>query len=307
MILVSILAGMVAGGSVAAFFGDFWWPLDLVSNFRPQLLGASALLAATLALARRRWGLLVALAGLAVNLAVCAPLFFEPIPRGSPTSTSIRVVSFNLFDQNEDFEEVAEFLREADADVVFLHEAFEPWEDAIVGADLPYRVEVQREGSLIFATMVLVRGDAVVTGYGFAESEPRAVEVVLDTPNGSVSILGIHPLSPINEDRARHRDRQLAFAADWATEVTGRRVVVGDFNASPWSKPFRSLVTRTRLRNSQQGYGLELSFPTTSPPFLRVPIDHLLYSDGLIVVDRVLGPELGSDHLPLTVDLAFTR
>ncbi len=302
-----MLAGVVALGSVAAFFGDVWWPLDLVSNFRPQLLAVAGVLATVLALGRRRRGVVVAVAALAVNLAVCAPLFFEPIRRGTPTSTSLRVVSFNLLDQNEQYQDVTRFLRDSDADVILLHEAFEPWEDAIAEADLPYRIEVLREGGLIFATMVLVRGDADVHGFGFANSDPRAVQVVLDTPDGEVAILGIHPLSPTNRERAGLRDRQLAFAADWAVDRPGRKVVVGDFNASPWSAPFRDLVARTRLRNSQQGYGLGLSFPTTSPIWLRVPIDHLLYSDGLVVTGRVLGPDLGSDHLPLTVDLAVTR
>jgi endonuclease/exonuclease/phosphatase (EEP) superfamily protein YafD len=36
-----------------------------------------------------------------------------------------------------------------------------------------------------------------------------------------------------------------------------------------------------------------------------VPIDHLLHSEALVAYDRQLGPELGSDHLPLVVDLAI--
>jgi endonuclease/exonuclease/phosphatase (EEP) superfamily protein YafD len=36
---------------------------------------------------------------------------------------------------------------------------------------------------------------------------------------------------------------------------------------------------------------------------MRVPIDHLVHSPVLEVTDRRLGPDLGSDHFPLLVDL----
>lgn len=82
--------------------------------------------------------------------------------------------------------------------------------------------------------------------------------------------------------------------------------MVGDFNATPWSYPFRRLMASTDLSNSALGFGLDLSYPADGNPLVRVPIDHLLFSDGLAVVDRRLGPAMGSDHFPLTVDLAFT-
>ena len=97
----------------------------------------------------------------------------------------------------------------------------------------------------------------------------------------------------------------MGFARDWSAEVSGRRVVAGDLNATPWSHPFRRLLADGRLHNSQRGYGLELTFPAHATPLLQVSIDHVLYSDGFRVVDRRLGPALGSDHFPVVVDLAL--
>ena len=121
----------------------------------------------------------------------------------------------------------------------------------------------------------------------------------------TVRLLGTHPLSPSTEERAGLRDAQLGFARDWSAESGGRRIVAGDLNATPWSLPFRRLLAGGGLQNSQRGYGLELTFPSNSSPIVQVPIDHVLYSEGFQVIDRRLGPSLGSDHLPVVVDFAL--
>ncbi len=84
-------------------------------------------------------------------------------------------------------------------------------------------------------------------------------------------------------------------------------MVVGDFNAARWSHGFRALLDRSGMVDSERGFGFQPTFPAGLPYPLRIPIDHLLHGEGLAVTDRVLGPALGSDHLPLVVDLAVTR
>ena len=84
-----------------------------------------------------------------------------------------------------------------------------------------------------------------------------------------------------------------------------QREKVGDLNVTPWSWPFRNLLTKGETRNSQIGFGLQPTFAATSFAFLRVPIDHLLHSDALLIRDRRLGPSLGSDHFPLLVNLEY--
>jgi endonuclease/exonuclease/phosphatase (EEP) superfamily protein YafD len=150
-------------------------------------------------------------------------------------------------------------------------------------------------------TLVLAPTGSVVRSFGFGLTDPRAVEIIL--PAG-IAILAVHPLSPYTEFRALQNDRQLGFAADWAAIQDGPAIVVGDFNATPWSYPFRRLMASTDLIDSARGFGLELSYPADSNLLLRISIDHLLHSPDFVVVDRQLGPAMGSDHFPLIVDLA---
>jgi endonuclease/exonuclease/phosphatase (EEP) superfamily protein YafD len=240
----------------------------------------------------------------AVNLVVVAPLFFGP---SRPDSGELRILSFNVLASNRRFEEVIDFIRATDADVVILHEVTSRWEDAIEEASLtfedwPYEVTEARARGDLFGSLALVEAGADVESFGFGLRDPRAIEILL--PDG-VAVLAVHPLSPSSEFRAEQNDRQLQFAADWVAGQDGPAIIVGDFNATPWSYPFRRLVSSADLSNSARGFGLDLSYPANGNPLLRIPIDHLLFSDGLAVVDRRLGPAMGSDHFPLTVDLAL--
>lgn len=306
MIVVLVPAVALALITLAAFFGGTVWWLDVLANFRAQYFVILATLGVILAVSKwRRWGYGVLLVAL-LNLLLVLPLFIGSPADPEPGAPGLRVMSFNLLSTNESYSGVVEYIEAVDPDVVLLHEASRPWEVALESADLGYQIVRPRSDDLIFGTLVLVRGEGVeAVSYGYSTANPRAVSVAF-TPEGwdrEVTVLGTHPLAPTDAERASLRDAQLEFARDWADGRSGLFVITGDMNATPWSHPFRSLISLPNVHNSQVGFGLQPSFPTTSNVLLRVPIDHLLYSDGLQVIDRRLGPPLDSDHFPLIVDL----
>lgn len=306
MILVAIPAVALAIVSLAAFGGRWVWWLDVLANFRMQYL--VALLVMGLLLMVSKWkrigfGVLVVAS---INLVLVLPFYVGSPGSVDPSSPSVRVMSFNLLSNNENYGEVIEYIEAVDPDLVLLHEASRPWEVAVESAGTGYEVIRSRSDSLIFGTLALVRGtETRGVSFGFATAQPRAVEVSF-RPEGwpkALSVLSTHPLAPTEQERARLRDAQLWFATEWAADRDGAFMVVGDFNATPWSWPFRRLVSEAPLRNSQIGFGLQPSFSSTSSVLFRVPIDHLLHSDELVVHERRLGPSMGSDHYPLVVDL----
>ncbi|MGI8515612.1 MAG: endonuclease/exonuclease/phosphatase family protein [Acidimicrobiia bacterium] len=300
MPLIAAFAAAVALLSLVAFLGGLFWMFDLVAAFRPQLALVLLVLSSILMLSRwHRTALVIGLV-MVVNVVTIIPLFV-PGPRAA--TRDLRILSFNVLANNEDYEEVIEFIQTSGADLVVLHEASEPWEEALGEADLGYTIWLNRNPEDIFSSVVLAPPDAIVESFGFRLDDPRSVAIRL--PSG-VSVLAIHPLSPQRRQRAELRDRQLAIAGDWVKEQAGPVIVTGDFNASPFSYPYRRLRATTGLNDSIRGFGLELTYPARLPSFFQVSIDHLLFSEGLAVVDRRLGPALGSDHFPLIVDLAVS-
>lgn len=302
MVIPAVLIALV---SLAAFGGAWVWWLDVLANFRAQYVVVLAVLGLVIATSRwRRIGL--AILGVAlVNLFFVAPLYVGSPGESMAGAPDMRVMSFNLLSTNESYNEVIEYIEATEPDLVLLHESSRPWEVAIGSSGLDYEIIRGRSENLIFGTLVLAREAIEAVSYGFAEGEGRAIAVVYQPTDWPVPvrILSTHPLAPTSAERAGLRDAQLAFAAEWAAGQDGAYLVVGDLNASPWSSPFRGLVSEGGLRNSQIGFGLQPSFSANSAMVLRVPIDHLLHSDELRVRDRRLGPALGSDHFPLVVDL----
>ena len=103
----------------------------------------------------------------------------------------------------------------------------------------------------------------------------------------SVLAVHVHPL--VSAENAKTREEQLDAAADWALAQKVPAVIVGDFNATPWSHFFRRLIERTGFVNSQLGFGMQASWPSDFGP-LAIPIDHCLHAPTLSTQERFLGP-----------------
>lgn len=305
MLLVAVPAVFVALVSLAAFLGRWVWWLDVLANFRAHYF--VILMVTGLVMMMSRWRNLgyVVLGVALVNLVLVLPLYLGSPGESDSSGPSIRIMSFNVLSSNESFSEVIEYIESVNPDLVFLYEMSRPWEVALESSSLGYDMIRARSDDLIFGTVALVRREGVeAISHGFAAEQPRALELAY-RPTGwpdPIQVLATHPLAPYRAERAALRDAQIRFAADWAEGREGAVVVVGDLNATPWSWPFR-LLTEAGLRNSQLGFGLQASFPANALSLIRVPIDHLLHSEHLVVRNRYLGPRLGSDHFPLVVEL----
>ena len=135
----------------------------------------------------------------------------------------------------------------------------------------------------------------------------------VDLDKEPVTILATHPLAPFRPRSWRLRCEQLDVIAD-ARETFGERLIVaGDFNASPFSPWMRRFMARmrtervrtdeTRLRYAGRGY---TTWPA-SRPVMRIPLDHILVTDNLVVTDFRVGPSIGSDHLPVQATIALRQ
>lgn len=98
------------------------------------------------------------------------------------------------------------------------------------------------------------------------------------------------------------RDAQLASARSWLAGKNGPAILIGDLNLTMYSPIYRAFVAETGVRNARAGFGPLGTWPAWMPGPL-LPLDHCLVRGPVGVIACRTGPKIGSDHLPLLVDL----
>lgn len=84
--------------------------------------------------------------------------------------------------------------------------------------------------------------------------------------------------------------------------LQGPAIVLGDFNAAPWSRPMQDLLSATGFKGPRLP---PATWPVGAGP-LGLPLDQVLVRGGPRVVRvQTVGPGLGSNHLGLLAEIAL--
>jgi endonuclease/exonuclease/phosphatase (EEP) superfamily protein YafD len=234
-------------------------------------------------------------------------------PRTGESQPPIRLLQFNTWLENEDTAEVLTLIRTEKPDVVALQEATESLRAAITHS-LMDRYQILIAG----AEMILIRRNAPsIELRGWTRHHVpggEAIEAQLGITGQEVMVLNLHAMAPLSPARAATRDAQFEWIARWCREQSGRVIVLGDLNTTPWSCSFGRLLRDGDLIDSMRGFGVQPTWRTSFGPLrgmllwpIQIPIDHCLHSPGLIAVARETGPPCGSNHYPLLVTLRLSE
>jgi endonuclease/exonuclease/phosphatase (EEP) superfamily protein YafD len=277
--------------------------LDLLSHFRVQYFAALAVFCAVF-LAGRRFKAAAVFAGFAlINLAVVAPIYFGG--RAAPTTANpLRAMLINVNTRTGDPERVSQAIRAADPDILVLEEISSRWvaDLAEVGSAFHHSVVRPREdnfGIALFSKYPLAEGEVVYIG----EAEVPSIVATVETDRGKLRIIATHPLPPGGAEYSRLRNDQLERLPD---HIDSSRPVLlcGDLNATPWNYHFKRLLKRSGLIDSSLGRGFQPTWPSHNR-LLLIPIDHVLHSPSVAVINKEIGSSVGSDHYPVIVDFTI--
>jgi endonuclease/exonuclease/phosphatase (EEP) superfamily protein YafD len=220
-------------------------------------------------------------------------------------ATRLRVVTANVFMFNPDTTELLRELREADADVVVLQEVTNAALPAIrrgLDAAYPHHALMARNdafGAAIFSTAPL-RDGAVLDTAGLP-----MLAVTVRVGGVDVRVWDVHTRAPTALNRRQLRDEMLDAMATLRPKEHLPLVVAGDYNATIWHRPMRT-VMNTGLDDAAGAVGKGLRGTWKSLRVVESPIDHVLVSPEISVLDVRVGTGEGSDHRPLIADLALT-
>lgn len=290
---------LALAGTAAPWLARHWSLADLVTQFLQQVAWSTLGVLGLSVLLRHRCRALVAAGLLGVQLSVMRPDLSGP--RAVAGDARAQVLFLNVWTRNTDHAETLDFVRASGADVVVLAEVAEHWPDAIAAlADTyPWRTDCLAFGG---CDVVLLSRNPLLSAT--AGREPHSgtpyVEARVWLGGREMTIVGTHLTRPLLRGWYGRQAAQASFLAGRLGAIGGPKLLVGDLNAVPWGAVARVLTDRTGLTPVA---GITGSWPSPLPALLRIPIDLALASAELGASVRQVGPQLGSDHRPIMVDL----
>ncbi|MBY0404047.1 MAG: hypothetical protein K2X66_09110 [Cyanobacteria bacterium] len=291
------------------FLGGLCWWLDLVSPFKFQLfVFQTFLLLFGLVLCRFDWvhnfksfwgkgflGLLGAVwlwHGLGL-----LPFYGTPSQHSAGNTLPIRFLQMNLLFKNQSFSSPFQVFQQYKPDVVTLEEASPPWQQFFQRSPdikkwFPYQYYDDPVQMAILSKYPLkgLRAEHIPN-----TPRPRGYfSFILRVPHGlPINVIQIHPVVPTSESGFQLQKRYLNHLIQKETAVsTGTnsadssslnpkplRVVIGDFNMTPWSFHFKLLPEAFRLKDSMEGFGVQGSYPEHFKPLMIPPLALILEID----------------------------
>ena len=300
LLLPVVFVFAVCTGVVLA---NIHWLFDLLAQFLlPSFL--LALIAGLVALVlRRKW---LTVAGGVAALSAFALLWPWTQAPTLPAAGAARVsiLSFNVWVRNGSTDELAAAIQAVDADVVVLLEMTAATREKLrpLDAHYPQRFECWQTAGcdiLVFSRLPIKEPHIDFTGppdhSPIAWFETNAAGCVLN-------IFATHMTRPFPHLPAWSQSKQADDLASAVSGWPGPKLLVGDFNAVPWGHGVKIVAERANLHVSLGSGG---TWPSILPPQLRLPIDHVMATEGIAFASRKVLALPGSDHAAVLTEIAL--
>jgi len=314
------LAALVFIFAALALAGGRWPVLDFYGQLQGQAMVACAFVVLAAIVARRWRRVVVGLAcvaalGWSLHPYLALPLRIEPVAGvGAP----LRVAWANLHNWSTGGEALTRLLDVEAPDIAVLTELSENHHAAALAATAwGFRTGFPAGSAFDVMLISRARPTDVRFDYAYGVDFPvmEARFCVAERATACLAVVALHaPRPPLPWGAigvpATRRDGLLALAASMARRRLDARdhvLLLGDFNAVPYSTVFRDMLAASGLTDSA-GAPAERPVrprPTwfSSWPGIGLAIDHALVSPGVRIVERRLGPDIGSDHRPLVLHI----
>lgn len=293
----------IAVCSLLGYLGKVYWVLELANHFRVQYLWGAGIGLILLLMAKSwRWSLIAAMC-VALNAFYVLPWFF-PAPV-KVAGTRLKLLQANVEHDNVQYEKLLALVKEEAPDIASFQEVDEDWAAQLTPLKeiFPYtKIEAQELGGglALFSKIKLETAEKDELGLSWRPG----IQASFKLENTLVRLLLIHPPTPTEAINFPPRNQQLQAATERLQSWPAPKILMGDLNDTMWSSYHSPILQQANMMNARRGQGIVPSWPAwlVFKP-LMIPIDHCLVSPEIIIVSVKAGKNIGSDHLPLVVEL----
>jgi endonuclease/exonuclease/phosphatase (EEP) superfamily protein YafD len=296
---LGLLLGLAA--LAASRLGQLWIAFDVFSQFTLQfaVVTLAFLIGCLMPRAKLLTAAVVTVIGIIAigvwpHVASREPHVLGQVKQGE---RELKVASFNTLWINQNAAAVRAEIERLDADIITLIE-MGPGKRPILAQlkdRYPYQFDCYGVDYCNFA--VLSKLPFVDTESRGKWAGPSFIRVRLGPEAGGLTVFGVHT---IRFPHSQAQFREVTEIARLIERTAGPRLVMGDFNATPFSRTLGVLedsANLTRLTNLPT-WPAQAGLP-------QIAIDHIFVSAGIRTLEAErIGEPAGSDHYPVTLRIA---
>jgi vancomycin resistance protein VanJ len=302
------------------FFDRFWW-LALLNTIALYLFLPIAIILPLSLLYRQRQFIFGSLLCCFLLILLFHPLVnpFAKRDRPEQQQNSLTVISFNVLWSNQDYEKIAEMIDAVQPDIIGLQEVKEGDVEALATILAPdYLYFVTHPVNQFHTVGILSRLPIhQTTALPYPPME-RGLEVVIQDESQQLRVIVAHlapnnmPLWPIDQfvattvDRYTQRAAEVAFLQDSIQSHVMPTLILCDCNMTDTSETYAELSKAVRDSFQERGWGLGHTLFVQRIPLPLQRVDYIWHTEEIEVIDSFIGPDGGSDHLPVIATIQYT-
>lgn len=308
-LLISFSYLVAAGAALATLighFGTYHWVLDLFSHFRFQYLVILVLCVFTFTIIKKYRLALFCLPFLIFNSWDIVPFYRskQTLPK---ISNPVKIVCINLLSTNAEHALVKDFIDHENPDILVFLEYTPLWKTNLQNSFNTYSERIEKPQADNFGIAVFSKlpfDSKRILDFGLNNTPPSIkTNVILD--KDTICLIATHPVPPIGLQAFQSRNAQLLALGEAIQEISQPTVLIGDLNTSSYSYFFHRLITKSGLSDSRIGFGIQPTWPGFFP-IMYTTLDHCLISSNISVLSRRTGPDIGSDHFPVIIEVVVS-
>lgn len=313
--------GLLATG--VGCFASAFWIADLFAQFRIQwaigLIGVALLLAVL----RQPWWVGLCVIGVLINGLTVWPylttgsqsqwIASDGTLSRQTNAPMYRLLSLNVLSSNRSYRQVRRLIEAENPDFIVFMEVNANWERELdaLRQTYPFAKFQTREDNFGIA-FLSKRSWSKIEVFHSSSLRLPSIDVRLEgewagtnSQNRDLRIILTHPIPPTNPRNWMARNQQLVAVAKRFDE-NSTNIMVGDLNLTPWSPHFSRILHEGRLVDSALGFGVTPTWYVFPNWLGGLQIDHILVNEGVHPLRFRVGPDVGSDHRPVTLDFGIS-
>lgn len=263
----------------------------------------------------KKWKAVVVALLLSISFSsILGPFFVSPDAKKNEKFEDITLLQFNINYRHEDVNKVVDWIndfhskKEGSAkeipDIVLIEEATPEIAEKLnaLSTYYPYKISEPEAGAYGMVMYSKIPIDHYERKY-FSRFAGQYTIANMSTPNMKIPfvLVELHARSPGHIEKLNPRRFQLEEIANIISRLScAGKILVGDLNTTPYSLYFKKLEKISGLRSFMRGHGVSGTWPNFLPFLCRIPLDHVLVSASIEVLERNVNPDLCSDHFPVT-------